>query len=177
MSQEILLVSLLIFSLRVLNNALGTIRVIAITNGHRVLAFFLAFIESLIFAFTASQVLNDLTNVPYLLAYSSGFAIGGYIGMIIEERFVTGYISVNVISAVKGHDIAIELREQGYGVTETVGEGAMGAVSMLRCVTHRKDVMLVLDIVRRINPDAFVTTEEARAVHRGWMRSRSTLTR
>jgi uncharacterized protein YebE (UPF0316 family) len=74
--------ALLIFGLRVLNNAMGTIRVIVMTGGQRGLSFVLAFLESLIFAFTASAVLTDLNNIPNLLAYSGGFAVGNYVGML-----------------------------------------------------------------------------------------------
>ena len=43
---------------------------------------------------------------------------------------------------------------------------------MLRSVIERSHVVDVLDTVREINPEAFVTVEEARAVHRGWLRTR-----
>jgi uncharacterized protein YebE (UPF0316 family) len=163
---------ILIFVLRILNNGIGTIRLISLTYGRRSLAFVLAFIESSIFAFTASQVLTDFDNLPVLVAYSLGFAVGGYVGMTIEERFVTGYMVVNVIAQKGGHEIAVALRDEGFGVTESLGEGAGGEVSMLRSVVHRRRVGEILRLVNEINADAFVTVEEARAVHRGWVQNR-----
>lgn len=170
-TDEILLV-LLIFSLRATNNMLSTIRIITMTYGRRWLAVVLSFVESLIFAFTASVVLTDFDNIPKLLAYAGGFAIGGYFGMALEERFITGYMTVNVITGDNGHDIALALRGEDFGVTETIGEGKEGKVTMLRSVIERHHVPDVLDTIRDINPDAFVTVEEARAVHRGWLRAR-----
>ena len=161
-----------IFCLRLLNNAMGTVRVIFLTYGRRLPAFVLAFIESLIFAYTASKVLTDLENIPNLLAYAGGFAVGGYVGMYIEEKFVTGYVTVNIIAKQGGHEIAMALRENSFGVTEMIGEGGNGKVIMLRAVLLRQHIGDVMDIAHGINPEAFVTIEEARAVHRGWMRER-----
>jgi len=169
MTDEILLV-LVIFLLRVLNNSLGTLRVIVITGGRRTLSFVLAFTEALIFAFTASKVLADLSNIPNLMAYAGGFAVGNYFGILIEERFITGYVTVNIISTTLGHEIATMLRDAGHGVTETIGEGALGSVTVLRSVVHRKDVRDVLEKTHNLHPDAFITTEETKAVHSGWLR-------
>lgn len=166
---EILLV-LVIFLLRVLNNSMGTLRVIVMTNGRRALSFFLAFMEALVFAFTASQVLTDLNNIPNLMAYAGGFAVGNYVGILIEEKFITGYVTVNIITTVRGHEVAVLLREAGYGVTETVGDGAMGNVSVLRSVVVRTQVRDVIEKTHALVPDAFITTEEAKSVHSGWLR-------
>lgn len=170
-TNEILLV-ILIFGLRAANNMLSTVRIITMTYGRRWLAVVLSFIESLIFAFTASVVLTDFDNIPKLLAYAGGFALGGYLGMELEARFITGYMTVNVITGNDGHDIALALRGEKFGVTETYGEGKEGQVTMLRSVIERHHVPEVLTTVHQINPDAFVTVEEARAVHQGWLRNR-----
>jgi uncharacterized protein YebE (UPF0316 family) len=90
--------------------------------------------------------------------------------MLLESRLITSYMTVNVIAA-RGHDIALRLRDAGYGVTETVGEGRSGAVTMLRSVVTHRDVPKVVNIVREMQPDAFVAVEEARAVYRGWLRA------
>lgn len=172
MSVDDIILVLLIFALRVFNNGLGTIRIISMTYGRRGFAAILGFIESTVFAFTAAQVLTDLDNLPNLLAYSSGFAVGGYVGMYLEDRFLTGYRTVTITTIKGGHRIAETLRDVGYGVTETVGEGGSGQVRIMRVVVERKLVNDVAREVTAINPDAFITVEEARAVQRGWMNHR-----
>jgi uncharacterized protein YebE (UPF0316 family) len=168
--EEILLV-LAIFGLRVLNNAIGTVRVIVTSNGRRNMALGLAFIESLIFAYTAGQVLTNLENIPNLIAYAGGFAVGGYVGILIEEKFVKGYVTINVISVSHGHEIALKLREQGYGVTETIGEGGQGQVAMLMSVVLRQDTKRVINEVHDVDDKAFITVESARTAQYGWVRS------
>ncbi|MCB9451306.1 MAG: DUF2179 domain-containing protein [Anaerolineaceae bacterium] len=165
------LLALTIFGLRVLNNALGTVRIVIITRQQRLLAATLAFIEALIFAVVIANVVKDLSNILNLLAYCGGFAVGGYVGMGIEARFITSYVTATVISAAQGHEIALALREAGFGVTETLGEGRDGAVTLLRCVFNRREVGDLMAIVRKIEPDAFISVEEARAIQHGWVRN------
>jgi uncharacterized protein YebE (UPF0316 family) len=167
---EILTGALLIFGLRVLNNAIGTVRLIMLSRQRPLLTFGLGFIESLIFALTFAGVIADLTNIPNLLAYCGGFAVGTYVGMAIEARFITSYMIVNVFAKQNGHDIAVLLRNAGFGVTETVGEGRDGKVIMLRSVTERRHLSRLREIVEKIHPEAFIAIEEARSVERGWVR-------
>lgn len=171
MSLEEMLFLILLFMLRVLNNTIGTVRMIVTANGRRNLALVLAFIESLIFAYAAGKVLTDLENIPKMIAYAAGFAVGGYVGILIEEKFVTGYVTVNIISTDQGHQIATSLREAGFGVTEAEGEGREGAVRLLMSVVLRQDAHQVIDHARSIDPNAFITIEAARSAQRGYVRS------
>ncbi len=171
LSPDAILFAILLILLRILNTGIGTVRLILVTRQQKVLASLLAIIEALLFALSIGSVANDLNNVLNLAAYCGGFAIGNYIGMIIERRFITSYMTVNIITPQRGHDIALALRQHGYGVTETLGEGHQGAVTMLRSVVLNRDVPKVLSIVGEMQEDAFVAVEEARSVYRGWLRS------
>lgn len=171
LSTDALLLAGLIFCLRILNTGIGTVRLVIVTRQKRLLAAFLAFFEALLFAVTISGVATDLNNIMNLMAYCLGFSVGNYVGMVIERRFITSFMTVNVICSTHGHEIATTLRENGYGVTETIGEGRDGAVTMLRSVVVNRDVPRILDIIRSTHAEAFVAVEEARAVHRGWVRA------
>lgn len=171
MSLEEALFLVLLFALRVLNNAIGTVRMIVTANGRRNLSLVLAFIESLIFAYAAGKVLTDLENIPKMITYAAGFAVGGYVGILIEEKFVTGYVTVNIISIDQGHEIAVRLREAGFGVTEAEGEGRQGIVKMLMSVVLRQDAHQVIEQAREVDPNAFITIEAARSAQRGYVRS------
>jgi uncharacterized protein YebE (UPF0316 family) len=170
LSLNALLLAAVIFALRVFNNALGTVRVVLITRDMRLWAAIFAFIEALTFAVVISSVVKDLNNFLNLTAYCLGFSVGGYVGMAIEARFITTYVTANIITKEKGHEIAMALREHGYGVTETVGTGRDGEVQMLRSVVSRREIPNLLSTVRHIHPTAFVSVEEARTIERGWIR-------
>lgn len=172
-SQETLLLAGLLFLLRILNTAIGTIRLVVVTRQQKVLAAALAFVEAFLFAVSISGVASNLTNVLMLIAYCGGFSVGNYVGMVIERRFITSFMTINVISSDKnkGYDIAAALRMLGHGVTITVGEGKDGEVTMLRSVVNNREVAKLLEVIRETHSDAFVAVEEARAVHRGWVRA------
>lgn len=170
-STDALLLAALIFFLRILNTGIGTVRLVVVTRQQRLLAAFLAFFEALLFAITISSVATDLNNIMNLLAYCLGFSVGNYVGMIIERRFIKSFMTVNVIASERGHEIALALREEGFGVTETIGEGKNGAVTMLRSVVINREVPKMIDLIRSTHADAFIAVEEARAVHRGWVRA------
>ena len=171
MTWEAVLLALLIFVLRVINNTLGTVRVVLITRGQRLLASGIGFVEALVFAVVIANVVQDLSNWMNLLAYCGGFSVGNYVGMALEARFITSFKSVSVITHLKGHEMAEALRDAGFGVTETPGEGRDGHVSMLRSVVVSRDVPRVIDTVRDLNPHAFIALEDARAVHEGYIRA------
>ncbi len=166
---EALLAAAMIFALRVINNALATMRLVVVNRGRRLLATGIAFVESLIFAVVVAQVVNDLNNSLNLIAYAGGFAIGGWFGMWLEERFITSYRTVNVITHMRGREIAEALREAGYGVTESTGQGKDGEVLIVRTVVRARDVPKVAKIIRSFNDNAFIELAELRAIRRGWI--------
>ena len=170
-TQEAVLLAVVIFLLRIINSAVGTIRLVVMGRGRHVPSAILGFMEALIFAFVTANVITDLSNILNLVAYCGGFSVGIYVGMILEARFVTSYVRVNIITQSDGHEIAGKLREIGHGVTEVRGEGASGEVIMLSSVVHRIHTPEVLKAVYAVQPNAFVTLEETRSVQHGWLRA------
>ncbi|GIK28437.1 MAG: DUF2179 domain-containing protein [Chloroflexi bacterium] len=173
---DMLLAAGAIFLLRVLNYAISTIRMVAITRGRRLLASGLAFIEAFLFAVVIASIVTDISsNVLNLIAYCLGAAAGGWVGMALESRFITSYMTVSIIPRVReaGHAIAVALRDGGYGVTETLGEGLQGTVTLVRSVVSKRDMQAVLAITRQVDNDAFVSVEETQAIYRGWQKRRA----
>jgi uncharacterized protein YebE (UPF0316 family) len=164
-----LLLALVIFVLRIFNSGIGTLRVVFITRQMRFLAAVLAFIEAWTFAVVMSSVVKDLSNVPNLLAYCGGFAVGNYIALWLERRFITSYVAVNIIAKERGHEVAELLRNKGYGVTETPAEGREGNVTALRSVVTHREVSKLLECVYEVLPDAFVSVVEIKSVQHGWV--------
>jgi uncharacterized protein YebE (UPF0316 family) len=168
---EEILLPLAIFGLRVLNYALGTVRLVAITRQRRLLASGLAAVEALVFAVVIANIVQDLDNVINLFAYCAGASAGSYAGMWLEARFVTGFSIVSIITGPEGHVLATLLRDAGFGVTETYGEGRDGTVTTLRSVVNKREIPGISKMVHAHHPDAFMTIEEARTVQRGWLRA------
>ncbi|MBE0690505.1 MAG: DUF2179 domain-containing protein [Anaerolineae bacterium] len=171
LTPEAILTALFILLLRMLNTGMGTVRVIIINRGHRLISSSMAFVEALLFAYTISTIATDFGNVLNLVAYCLGFSLGNYIGMMIEARYFLSFVTVNIISKTKGHEIALALRESGFGVTESLGEGREGAVTILKSIVDNREMAQLLRIVQRIHNEAFVAVEPARPIYRGWLGS------
>lgn len=170
LSNEAVALAFFLFSLRVINSAVGTLRLIVMARGRRILTAIFGFFEALIFAYVTANIVTDLSNLLNLSAYCLGFSVGLWVGMVIEERYVTSYVKLNIISPVHGHEIATALRQLGHGVTEVEGHGVNGQVTMLNSVVLRRDVPEMLKSIYAIHRSAFVTMEEARLVQHGWLR-------
>ncbi len=159
-----------IFLLRVVGNMLTTVRLVLIVRGQKLSSAGLAVIETLIFAIALGSVVSNLTNVWNLGAYSVGFAVGGYLGMTLEQRLIQRFVSVHVISPRYSHEIAIAIRQAGFGATETYGQGAEGQVGAVTAVVTHRDVDAVVGVVKTVDPKAFVMLEELRGISQGYFR-------
>ena len=168
---------ILIFVLRLADVSMATLRFLAAVRGQKLVAVIVGFFEVLIWVTAVAVVVRNLNSPLLVLGYAGGFAAGTYFGMIIEERLAFGLSQVRVVSRNAGrrdtgHQIALGLRTLGFGVTEQSGLGRDGPVQILDTVVRRKQLPRVLDEIRHLDPDAFVTVEEPRYVYRGWILSR-----
>ncbi|MFL7893035.1 MAG: DUF2179 domain-containing protein [Anaerolineales bacterium] len=161
----------LIFSLRVTDMTLDTLRVLFVMRGRKAIAWILGFFQALVFVIAITSVLRDLTNPLNIIGYAAGFATGVVVGMTIEERLAIGHVQMRIISPRRGTGIAEKLREEGYAVTEVPARGKDGMVTMLNCSMLRKDIHKVQTMVNQVDQDAFITSEEIRPVRRGFWRA------
>ena len=69
-----------------------TIRVIHISKGIKYLAPIIAFFEIVIWLLAMEVVINELSNVANHIAFAFGFALGTYVGLVIEEKLSVGMV-------------------------------------------------------------------------------------
>lgn len=160
---------LVIFALRIVDVSLATTRMLLSVRGQRVVVPIIGFFEVLLWLFAAGNAIRFLDSPLHVMGYAGGFAAGNAVGLWVEEKLALGLATVRVISAHGGVEMADALREKGFGVTEFAGQGRHGTVEVVYTVARRADVKRILRIVDTWDPDAFVTVEEPRAIHRGWM--------
>lgn len=164
---EWVILPLLIFSARICDVSLGTIRVIFISKGIKYLAPLIGFFEVIIWLLAIGQVMQNLTNVASYIAYGGGFATGTFVGMLIEEKISLGLTSVRIIAKEDPAELVQYLRSQNYGVTSIDGEGATGRVKMVFSIIKRQDLTHVLEVIRRYHPGAFYSIEDVKSVSEG----------
>jgi uncharacterized protein YebE (UPF0316 family) len=167
---EVLTLAVGIFVLRVVGNMLTTLRTVMLVRGQKVRSSILAVFESLVFAVALGSVVSNLGNIANLTAYVTGYAVGGYLGLVVEDRLIQKYVAVHIISPRCSHDIAQAIRDAGYGATENWGMGASGEVGSVTSVVVHMQVKAISTIVQNIDRDAFIMMEELRGISRGYFR-------
>jgi uncharacterized protein YebE (UPF0316 family) len=160
---------LVIFGLRIVDVSLATLRMLLAVRGVKFVAPIIGFFEVLVWIFAVGNAIRFMDSPLHLIGYASGFATGTVVGMMLEERMAFGMATVRVVSKHGGVELAEALRDRGFGVTEFSGHGREGMVEVVYAVLRRRDLKHVYSEVATWDPDAFVTVEEPRAIHRGWM--------
>ena len=161
------IIPLLIALARVVDVTLGTIRIIYISRGMKYLAPIFGFFEILIWLIAIGQIMKNLSNPVYYLAYALGFAGGNLVGIFVEERLAVGRVILRIITQRDATQLVDYLRSSGYGVTTVEAEGATGPVELIFTVIDRKKVESVVRSVQTYNPKAFYSIEDVRFVKEG----------
>jgi uncharacterized protein YebE (UPF0316 family) len=161
------IIPVFIFIARILDVSIGTIRIIFVGKGYRLLAAFLGFVEVFIWIVAVSQIMKHLNNVYYYLAWASGFATGTYIGMLIEQKLSIGLVIIRIITSGDADELIFMLIKEKYHLTAVDGEGQMGKVKVIFMVINRQQLSEVIEIVNEYNPKAFYSVEDVRSVREG----------
>jgi uncharacterized protein YebE (UPF0316 family) len=158
---------LIVFGTRVLDVSLGTMRIIFLSRGRKRLAPLLGFVEVFIWITVVSQIVAGAHNFVAYLAYASGFAVGNYVGMYLEEKLAIGTLEVRITLSREGKALVGSLRDAGFGVTHLDAYGGTGPVMFVYTVIMRKELERVVGIIEKTSPKSFFTVEELRSVQQG----------
>ena len=159
-----LVLAIIVFSARLCDVCLGTLRHAMIIRGHKYYAFMIAFFEAIIWIFAVSRVISSIQDPITSFSFALGFASGTYVGMIIEGMLKIGEQVIRVFSR-KGNIIAEKLREKGYPVTVFEGTGRDGIVKLLFVQTKRRTANKITEIVRNIDSSSFIILDDIRTVY------------
>lgn len=162
------LLPLLIFFSRILDQSIGTMRLIFVSKGFRHIGPILGFFEVIIWLLAITQVLKHLYNPMCYIAYGAGFAMGNYVGIRLEEKLSIGNVLIRIVPKLDTSELIAHLRDEGFGVTAVDAEGTKGPVKIVFTIIKRKSASAVIDIINRYNPNAFYTIEEIKAVKEGY---------
>ena len=158
---ELVFSALIIFSLRLADQSLGTMRALLVAKNKPIYAAFIGLVESAIWIIAISQVFKDIDDPVLIGAYAFGFATGTILGSYIERLVGVGNIVVRVFCSAASPSVAETLRDNGYGVTIIDAQGKDGPVKIYLCVIPRRKLKSVLNTIERINPNAYITTDMA----------------
>lgn len=137
----------LIILARMVDVTLGTLRIIFVSRGNRVIAPILGFFEVLVWVIAISQIMQNLDNPINYVAYALGFAIGNYLGIKAEDKLAIGHLVIRLFITEGADGIMRKIIDAGFGVTSIKGMGATNEVTILFSVIKRKDLDTFLSII------------------------------
>jgi uncharacterized protein YebE (UPF0316 family) len=158
------LIPLFIFVARIFDVSIGTLRIILVNRGYKLLAPMLGFIEVFIWVIAISKIMENLDNWINYLFYAAGFATGNYVGMFLEEKLAIGKVGVRIVTKRGAEALIQAIGEMGFGVTYVDAQGKHGDVHIIFSTCKRKKLPILLKLVHEFNPKAFYTIEDIRYV-------------
>jgi uncharacterized protein YebE (UPF0316 family) len=158
---------LLIFSARIIDQTIGTLRLVFLSKGYKNIAPFLGFFESLIWLLVVREVIMHVSDPLCFIAYAAGFATGSYIGLIIEEKLSIGNVIIRIILPEEDPALVDAFKQENFGYTLIDGEGRNGKVKIIFIVLNRTNLPKVLDILQNISPNVFYSIEDVKQVKEG----------
>lgn len=157
--------TILIFFARISDVTLGTLRIIFVSRGNKVVAPILGFFEVLIWVIAISNIIQHLNNMYCYIAWAGGFATGNFIGMKIEERLAIGVNLVRIITKKGDKKLIDALYSGGFGATVIDAQGKDSEVNMIYTIVKRKEIQNLTSLIKINSPDAFYAVEDVRYVN------------
>ncbi len=142
------MVYLFIFICKILENSIGTLRLIIVSNGKKLEGAILNFILSFIWIISTSLVVLN-NNIYKILIFAIGSLIGSYIGSILEEKIALGN---NMLFIISNKYKKISKLENTYLINKDI----------LMIMVKRKKRKEIIDKILNIDNKAIIISESAK---------------
>jgi uncharacterized protein YebE (UPF0316 family) len=158
---------LLVFIAELCVVTIGTMRIIFVSRGMKILAPVLGFFEVSIWLFAIGQIMQNLSDLGCYLAFAAGFTVGNYLGVLIEKKLAIGSVVVRIITRKAVGDLIEGLQAAEYGVTTIDARGAKGPVKIVFTAVRRKELESVVAIIKAFDPKAFYSVDDLQSLEAG----------
>ena len=158
-----LITYILIFTFKVIENTLSTLRIIVVSNGKKIIGAILQGIASIVWVISTSLVVINIQKDPLkILAFTSGALIGSYIGSIIEEKLALGTnIITTIINKNLTEKIIYALKKQKHEAIILNGKNIYEQKNILLIIVKRKQNQNIIKLIKNIDKSAKIIIENA----------------
>jgi uncharacterized protein YebE (UPF0316 family) len=168
------LLPVIIFFGRICDVTLGTLRIIFVSKGEKNKAPIIGFFEVLIWIVIISQVFTRANDFIAYLSFAAGYAMGSYVGIMIEKRIAYGIILCRIYTQKDGMELVRKLNKMDFGATMTRGEGSVNQVNIIETVVSRKQMKPLEQLLIAFDPNIFYVVEDVRTKQNGIFAKRKT---
>ena len=169
----VLLTCLKIFSFRIIDVTLSTVRTVLTVKEKALASSMVGFVEVFIWYSIVREALTaGGPFLPTAIAYAGGFATGTFIGGKVARRFIPGHVVVSVVTTGRNDALIAVLREAGYGISVmNVNKSEFSDEKYMLLADVDKAVLKDFQrLVEQYDPDAFVLIQETKSVSNAYMR-------
>lgn len=165
---ELFILCLKIFSARILDVSLGTIRTIFTVKGKSFISALIGFIEVLIWFLVAREALSNGVNIFIAISYSLGYSIGIYIGSILSKKLIKSNLNVQIIT--ENYDLIDKLRKEEFAVSVVDIKGKDSNKYMLIIGINNTKKDLLIDKIKKFDNNAFIYINETVYIQNGFIK-------
>lgn len=145
---------LIIFLLKLIENALATLRLILVANGKKIIGSILMFIITIIWVLSATYVVIKV-NVLNMISFALGAAMGSYVGSIIEEKLALGNIVISFIANFNEYDLFKKLFTK-YEIFIIKSDNQYN----FRIITKRKYKHKIINTIKNVDKSINIVIEK-----------------
>ena len=169
-------VYMFIFFGKITEVSLSTLRIVLISRGERLAGSSIAVFEATIWLFVTGTVLASFQNdLLKIIVFVLAFALGNFLGSVIEEKLAFGMCSVQVMIPCgdEADLLADMLRVKGFGITSMEARGQENKMQVLLLMLKRKHANEAVDLIEEHSQDAVITISDIKSQKGGYFRNGS----
>lgn len=163
---------LTIFLARFVDVSISTFRTMLMVRKRSFVIPILAFLEVFIWFIAARKALNtDVDSILIPIFYSLGYATGTYLGGYLSHRLLKDINTIEVTTKRNNTKLINKLRKEGFSISILGLKNAYDTPKDLIIVdVKRKSTNEVVDMIKKIDPDAFIVVRDTRMVYNGYIK-------
>lgn len=155
-----ILTYILIFSSKIIENALATLRLIVVANGKKVLGAILQLCISLVWILVTGIVINNLTkDILKIVFFAFGSLVGSYIGSFIEEKMALGYNLITYVTNDNDNTLYNTLARKNYNFINLNCYQKNTLKEVFFITVPRKKTKHIFNIIREYDSKATIISE------------------
>ena len=157
-----MLLYILIFTSKIIEIALSTLRLIIVSNGKKKLGAILQGIITILWLVSAGvTIINVNKDILKIVFFSLGSVIGSYLGSLIEEKIALGTNMLICITKEK-YENKIKNVLNNYKITTICEKDT--TYSILLILLNRKEIFKVSKRIKKIDNNSILITEKAKTI-------------
>lgn len=167
---ENIMLYLMILILKTIEVSMATLRIVLITKDERLKGAIIGFVEVILWVILVSTVLTNITEDPFkVVIYALGFAVGNYVGSLIENMLAIGTTNIEaIVKKEHGKQLSILLRKMGLAVTSVDAYGMNSAREILYLHVPRKKVRETVTLIKSFQHNVVITVNDIKPIYGGY---------